>query len=238
MAPASTAAARTQQISAQLVPASNVLATRFRPTLPAGLAVNFTPLNPVAFLLKAASIRPAHPGLEHPETGRSWTFEQWATRVGNLAYALRARGVRTGDKVLVAAPNSALIADALQAIPALGAVIVPINVRQTAKEVEYIIADSGANFLLVDYDSTHLVPASTQLPVVICQDGKAGCPYEAFLEEGAAFDRQNGGLGWAGLEFVADEERTFAICYTSGTTNLPKGVETTCAVILARGRWD
>ena len=118
-----------------------------------------------------------------------------------------------------------MIADCLQAIPALQAVIVPINTRLTEAEVAYLLENSEAKFVLVDYDCAHLV-ASASVPVIICSDGKPGCDYEKFLEEGAAYDAATGGHEWAGLEFVADEMATFSINYTSGTTSQPKGVET------------
>lgn len=140
-----------------------------------------------------------------------------------LAYALRARGVQAGDRVLILGPNVPFVSDALQAIPALQAVIVAVNTRLQAEDVLYQLKDSGAVLVLVDAELEHLVKNAT-VPVVVCKDtGLADDPYEKFLAEGAAFDRQNGGLEWAGLEFQKDEQATFAISYTSGTTSRPKG---------------
>ena len=89
---------RLTAINSQLA-AESVLATRFRPKLSSDLPVSFTPLNPITFLLKAASIRPNHIAISHPETGRSWTYEEWAMRVCSLSYALKSRGLKRGDKV-------------------------------------------------------------------------------------------------------------------------------------------
>lgn len=69
---------RLEQVSGHLTGSHKVHGARFRPLLPAGLPAHFTPLNPVAFLLKAASIRPNHPAIVHPEKGLSWTYEQWS----------------------------------------------------------------------------------------------------------------------------------------------------------------
>lgn len=121
-------------------------ATRFRPTLPAGLPVSVTPLNPISFLLKAASINPHKVALSHPETHRSWTYQQWAIRVCNLVNALRSRGVKSGDKVFLLMPNTPAMADAIQACTAMGAILVPINIRLLPQEVEYLVMDSGASF--------------------------------------------------------------------------------------------
>lgn len=76
MAP-STPTARLGQVSGHLAASEQPLATRFRPKLPPGLHPSFTPLNPVTFLLKAATIRPHHVALTHPEKGLSYTYYQW-----------------------------------------------------------------------------------------------------------------------------------------------------------------
>lgn len=73
---------RLAQVTHHLAPLpTKVLATSFRPLLPAGLSPSYTPLNPIAFLLKAASIRPNHIALRHPTpargAGRLWTYAEW-----------------------------------------------------------------------------------------------------------------------------------------------------------------
>lgn len=110
-----------------------------------------------------------------------------------------------------------------QAIPALQAIIVAVNTRLQPDDVSYLLENSGAAFVLVDAEFEKLVKGA-KVPVVRCDDsGRAGDPYEQLLDEGAAFDRANGNLGWSGLEFQKDELATFAISYTSGTTSKPKG---------------
>jgi acyl-coenzyme A synthetase/AMP-(fatty) acid ligase len=145
--------------------------------------------------------------------------------LSNLVYALRSMGVGKGDRVLVLAPNTPLIADCIQAVTAMGSILVPINTRLREPEAEYLLEHSGSCIVLVDYELQHLVK-SAKVPVVVCNDtGDASDPYEAFLRKGADFDRKNGHLGWRGIEFDADENVTSALCYTSGTTGKPKGVE-------------
>ncbi|BGP28698.1 hypothetical protein JCM10296v2_000434 [Rhodotorula toruloides] len=203
-----------------------VHAHRFRLAIPKGLPVNHTPLNPVSFLLKAASIRPGHPAIVYGP--RVWNFESWAGRIAKLAYAFKARGLQEGDRVVVLAPNVPFMSDALQALPAAKLVMVTVNTRLNPSEVAYILEDSGAKLVLVDHSLAHLLPKDSKAQVVVCQDSyDASDPYEQFLEEGAAYDRKLGGKEWAGLEVVKDEEALFAISYTSGTTSKPKGVMTT-----------
>lgn len=57
--------------------------------------------------------------------------------MANLVYALRSIGVKKGDRVLVCAPNTPMIADCLQAVPAMGCIVTPINTRLTEPEAAY-----------------------------------------------------------------------------------------------------
>lgn len=63
---------------AEAVPSVKAHGARFRPTLPDGLPVSYTPLNPVTFLLKAALIKPHHLAVVHPEKGLSWNYLDWS----------------------------------------------------------------------------------------------------------------------------------------------------------------
>ena len=222
---------RLQQVSQHLAPSSPPrsstrppAAFRWRPALPADLPVWHTPLNPITFLLKAALIRPDHPALVHSGRaggGVSWSYSQWAERVAQLAYALRARGLGEGDRVFVLGPNVPFVADALQAVPAAKMVLVVVNTRLSAPEIEFLVKDSGTKLILVDESLVDLLPKNVvesgrdkgaKVQVVRCADtGKADDPYEQLLREGAQYDEKLGGKEWAGLEFHRDEEATIAI---------------------------
>lgn len=91
--------------------------------------------------------------------------------------------------------------------------------------------------VLVDHQVAHLVPKSlpAYVTVVVSKDSGGRDPedaYEAFLMRGyerwQALQRAPGApRDWGLLEQAADELATCALCYTSGTTGRPKGVETT-----------
>lgn len=185
--------------------------------------MNFTPLNPVSFILRAASIYPDKVALTHQDVSYPvvYTFAVWAQRIQNLAYALIEAGIRPGDRVAVIAPNCPLIADAHFGILAARAVITPINTRLTKPEVDYILQHSQAKIVLVDHELTHLVEG-TNARVIVSQDtGRADDPYEQFLTSGRRFSNEK---SWSGLNSEPDENANAALCYTSGTTGKPKGV--------------
>lgn len=185
--------------------------------------VNFTPLNPLSFLLRAALIYPDHIAISHPNSPQpvEYTYRVWVQRVQNLAYALIQSGIKPGDRVAVIAPNCPLIADAHNGVLAARGIIVCINTRLLKADVEYIIQHSGAKLILVDHEYVSLVEDVSVPTIVSLDTGRVGDPYEAFLSNGRRFSQER---GWAGLEMETDEGAGASLNYTSGTTGRPKGV--------------
>lgn len=69
------------------------------------------------------------------------TFSQMMSRVERLADVLRSAGLRPGDRVAVIEVNSHRYLELYYACAQTGIVIVPINIRLSAPEVRYILAD-------------------------------------------------------------------------------------------------
>jgi acyl-CoA synthetase (AMP-forming)/AMP-acid ligase II len=134
-------------------------------------------------------------------------------RMAELATAQAARlddlGVGFGERVAVVSQNSARLLISLFGIPAHGRVVVPINFRLNADEVDYIVGHSGAEMLLVDPELDEaLAGVSAPHRFVLGSDDA-----ELFLE------------GVEPEPWAPDEEAVGAINYTSGTTARPKGVQ-------------
>lgn len=140
-----------------------------------------------------------------------------ATRVCAAAYGLKRRGIGRGDRVCVICPNVPMILDMQQALPAIHAIPVLMNIRLTKPEVDYILEHSGSKMILVDSEFKHL--ADGFKGEVIVSNDSAGKdrsdPYEQLIAEGMQ-DAQT--KGWQGLTLIDDEEAGFNLCYTSGTT--------------------
>ncbi|HEY1155719.1 MAG TPA: AMP-binding protein, partial [Arthrobacter sp.] len=66
----------------------------------------------------------------------------------SYAGALRARGIGPGDAVAVLIPNVPDFARVYYAILSLGAVVVPIHALLKAREIEFVLQDSGARLLV------------------------------------------------------------------------------------------
>ncbi len=185
-----------------------------------------TPLTPLRFLERAAAVHPAK--LAVIDGGRRLTYAELAADVTSLAGALRASGVRPGDRVAFLATNSQELLAAHFAVPLAGGVLVAVNTRLAAEEVRYI-CDHSQSVLLFGDGPLLAALAGVQFQTVReiveipSQDGEygesggvAGLRYDALAargDDGADAD-------WS----VDDEHAVITINYTSGTTGKPKGV--------------
>jgi fatty-acyl-CoA synthase len=188
-------------------------------------AANHVALSPVGFLARSALVWPDKVAVRH---GRlSYTYREFEARCRRFASALAKRGVGRGDTVAVMAPNIPALLEAHYAVPALGAVLNPLNVRLDAATIAFCLAHGGAKVLITDAEYAPTVKAAlSQMqnpPVVVDIDDSegprgerlGGVRYEDLLAGGdPAFE-------WPG---PADEWDSLALLYTSGTTGDPKGV--------------
>src|SRR5688572_14956299 len=125
--------------------------------------VHLSHLTPLRFLQRSASVFRQKPAVVYGD--RSWTYPELAERVNRLASALTMAGVERGDRVAFLVPNIPAMLEGHFAVPLAGAILVAINTRLSAPEVEYILDHSGARALVVDTELAHLVePALERLP--------------------------------------------------------------------------
>jgi long-chain acyl-CoA synthetase len=146
----------------------------------------------------------------------SLTYRQLDERSNRLAQALRSAGGQPGQTVAVLLGNRLEYCEVAAGIAKAGLVMVPLNPRMTAPEVDYIVTHSESRALILD-DASAPVAADVagHLPTVLSIDGVTlGRPYEDALA--AASD--------ADPLLAIDELSPFCIAYTSGTTGKPKGV--------------
>ena len=186
---------------------------------------NYVPLSPVAFLERSALVYPAHVAVRHGEC--TYTYAEFEARCRRLASALARRGVGRGDTVAVMAPNIPALLEAHYAVPALGAVLNALNVRQDASTIAFCLRHGRAKALLTDPEFASTVKAalagsSGGLTVIDIDDSLAppgerlgALSYEELLAEG------DPGYRWPGID---DEWAALSLLYTSGTTGDPKGV--------------
>jgi long-chain acyl-CoA synthetase len=78
--------------------------------------------------------------------GRISYRELW-DRAARVAGGLRDRGIRPGDRVAIALPNSIDWVLAFLGGLLAGAIVVPVNTRFTDSEASYVVDDSGSSYL-------------------------------------------------------------------------------------------
>jgi fatty-acyl-CoA synthase len=199
---------------------SDVLSAAAEPAAAAAAGKVFrSELNPVDFLDRAAYIYPDKTAVVHG--ARRYSYRQVAERSWRLANALRSAGLRKGDRVATLLVNSPAMLEAHFGVPAAGGILVAVNHRLSSAEVGYILAHSGARYLLLHSELEALAgPLDLAgVTVIRCADtGAPEDPYERFLA-GAPAARPP--------SWLEDEEETISINYTSGTTGRPKGVQYT-----------
>lgn len=152
---------------------------------------------------------------------RTFTHAQTMDRVSRLAGAMRQLGVGGGDRVAILALNSDRYFQLLLAIPWADAVVVPVNIRWSVKEIAYSLDETDTRVIFVDDAFAPMVPqlkeASPQLTAFVhCGDQPTPdgmISFETLISDtGPVPDAQRRGDALAG------------IFYTGGTTGTPKGV--------------
>lgn len=148
---------------------------------------------------------------------RRFTWRELRRISLNVAGGLSARGVSPGDRVALFAGNHWEFVVSVLATAALGAVLVPIGIREPKPALAYALTQSGASTLICDEDLLNRLPTSQEMPtlqviVVGLSQDAAGIRFEEFLASAPLAAPVN-----------TPEEAPMAILFTSGTTGRPKG---------------
>jgi acyl-CoA synthetase (AMP-forming)/AMP-acid ligase II len=156
------------------------------------------------------------PALIEGETGRTLTYRQLADGAEHVAAGLAHAGLKPGQPLALALPNSIDFALAFFGALRAGAWVVPINPIYTAAEMEHQIHDSGARFLVtVPERAAELAPAVDSVFEI-------GGRWNELLECAEAPPEVHSSPGDLAM-----------LPYSSGTTGKPKGVMLTHDNVLA-----
>ena len=158
------------------------------------------------------------------ETGERLTFKQLDDRCNRIANAFVAKGIASGDRVALLLMNCSEFVELFFALGKIGCVVVPLNWRLVADELEFILKDSGATKLVYSDEFAETVTElhsrgdKTDITEWLHVTDADCLPF--------SIDYREFRDGASAIKPTADVslDDILYIMYTSGTTGLPKGV--------------
>lgn len=147
------------------------------------------------------------------------TYKDLNERVIRFANALFKMGVGNGDRVAVLQDDSIEVIELYFAIPMLGAIYVPLNIKLVSREIVSILNDAEANTLVFgtnySVEIKSIIPKVKHLKNYICigDNPKFTTNYEELIHNSSNIEK----------EYAVDDDDAAFLIYTSGTTGSPKG---------------
>lgn len=169
------------------------------------------------------------------EGERQYTFREFTDRTYRMGNALLDLGLKKGDRVAMLSHNSMESAESYFSIPNAGLVLVMLNFRLAAREIQTILADAEASALIVNEKYVgYIEQIRDGLPALdhlIFAGEKSNLPdgylyYDTLIEESSA----------EVPDVSVTEDDLAALIYTSGTTGAPKGCMATHLNLYHAGR--
>jgi len=145
------------------------------------------------------------------------TFGDLYDQVLSLAYWLFQKGIKKGDRVAILSKNHQHFFTSMGAISALGAIMVPINFRLSADEIEYNLIDTEPVAIFVDKDFEE-----------IAYNLRSKC---LSLREFVTFEDNKGNFKFIGSllndkgfkAFEIEDDDPFVIMHTAAVQGRPRG---------------
>ncbi|RVT50093.1 acetate--CoA ligase [Rubrivivax albus] len=167
------------------------------------------------------------------------TYSELLARVGKLANALKARGVKKGDRVVIYMPMSIEGVVAMQACARIGATHSVVFGGFSAQSLRDRIEDAGAVMVITADEQAR---GGKHLPLKSIVDEALAMPGTGSIKDVIVYKRTGGNIAWKDgrdlwlheLSAAAPEhcepewvgaEHPLFLLYTSGSTGKPKGVQ-------------
>jgi fatty-acyl-CoA synthase len=178
-------------------------------------------MNIVDWLGKRATLSPNKVALIEAATGREITYREWNEKATQTARFLQsAFGVQKGDRVAILAKNSTDYLDVWMACAKLGAILQNLNWRLSVRELITLVHDASPTVLVYgpafQDETTSLQRECTKVAHWIALDTPLrpeDHPFALRDESPASLPDQP----------TLHPDDPWVLCYTGGSTGLPKG---------------
>lgn len=176
------------------------------------------------WLAKRARLSPNRVALIDAATGRRISYAEWNARANRAAHALQALGLRKGDLLAILSTNRLEYLDLLFACQKVGVILQALNFRLAVPELQALLQDIPPRALIYSGDLMEKAAALEEaVPVTIALDEPVRGAHHRWRDlQDRASDRP---VDPAPLAL----DDPWVLCYTGGTTGLPK------AAILTHG---
>ena len=157
---------------------------------------------------------------------RRYSYAALACRVKRLANALTGFGIQCGDAVATYAGNTYQHLELYYAIPCVGAILHPLNVRLAPAQLAKIVKQADDKLIFVDgifaEQFSKLQDKIGDRRVVLFN---ADTPQHQDLRTSSiAYEDCMSAANDSDISHILDENWAMGLCYTSGTSGEPKGV--------------
>ena len=182
------------------------------------------PENIQALIDRAADLYPTTLAIncfEQEPQAQSITYADLRVSIYKLADGLQQQGIIKGTHVAVIMSNRIEFPISWLALAVIGAVMIPVNPAYTSTELDYVLNDSDAEFLIIEDQFLSTLEAMNKRPeamtdesIIIVTDKDINNNWNSLMSSGS----EN-----ADYHYQVNSHDLLNIQYTSGTTGFPKG---------------
>jgi long-chain acyl-CoA synthetase len=144
--------------------------------------------------------------------GARWSYAETGAEAERIAAGLAALGLGAGDRVVLLLGNRPEFLFVLLAVQRLGAIAVPVGVREQRPGVAYVARQCGAKAIVFDDELAERIPEGDDARTLQLSIAASALSRLAAAEDGER----------AALPIPAETD-VAVLLYTSGTTGQPKG---------------